>query len=39
MRKSNVRGNLTDLIPDITASRSRGLDYIGGEMNSLACTL
>jgi hypothetical protein len=30
-------GNLTDLIPDIAYSKARGLGYIGGEMNSLAC--
>jgi hypothetical protein len=37
MTKANIRGNLTDLVPDIAAVKQQGLDYILGETNSFAC--
>ena len=37
MTKANIRSNLTDLIPDIVATREKGLDYVLGETNSYAC--
>ncbi|KAJ7459672.1 hypothetical protein FB451DRAFT_555497 [Mycena latifolia] len=32
--KDNIRGNLTQLLPDIAVVRSHGLDYVLGETNS-----
>ncbi|KAJ7459673.1 glycoside hydrolase family 79 protein [Mycena latifolia] len=32
--KQNIRGNLTQLLPDIALVRSHGLDYVLGETNS-----
>ncbi|KAF5382078.1 hypothetical protein D9615_004232 [Tricholomella constricta] len=37
MTKSTIRGNLSSFIPDITATRTRGLDYVFGETNSYSC--
>ncbi|KAG6844289.1 hypothetical protein H0H87_008158 [Tephrocybe sp. NHM501043] len=37
MTKSTIRGNLSSFAPDITATRSQGLDYVFGETNSYSC--
>ncbi|KAF9522314.1 hypothetical protein CPB83DRAFT_911422 [Crepidotus variabilis] len=37
MTKSTIRGNLTDLQPDIAAVHAKGLDYVLGETNSYSC--
>ncbi|PFH52890.1 glycoside hydrolase family 79 protein [Amanita thiersii Skay4041] len=37
MTKSSIRGNLTIFLPDITATRMQGLDYVLGETNSFSC--
>ncbi|KAH9941692.1 glycoside hydrolase family 79 protein [Epithele typhae] len=37
MSKAHVRGNLSLFIPDIEATHARGLPYILGETNSIAC--
>ncbi|KAJ6557288.1 glycoside hydrolase family 79 protein [Mycena vulgaris] len=34
VQKAHIRGNLTDLLPDIAVVRSHGLDYVLGETNS-----
>ncbi|THV07040.1 glycoside hydrolase family 79 protein [Dendrothele bispora CBS 962.96] len=36
MTKSTIRSNLTMFLPDISAVRSQGLDYVLGETNSYA---
>ncbi|KAJ8073456.1 hypothetical protein PM082_011732 [Marasmius tenuissimus] len=37
MAKANVRSNLTQFIPDITAVNGKGLEYVLGETNSYPC--
>lgn len=37
MTKANIRSNLTIFIPDITATKAKGLNYILGETNSYSC--
>ncbi|KAJ7935439.1 glycoside hydrolase family 79 protein [Mycena leptocephala] len=32
--KNNIRGNLTQLLPDVAVVRSHGMDYVLGETNS-----
>jgi len=37
MTKTTIRSNLTEFIPDITATKAKGLKYILGETNSYSC--
>ncbi|GLB40573.1 putative glycosyl hydrolase family 79 C-terminal beta domain [Lyophyllum shimeji] len=37
MTKSTIRANLSLYLPDIAATRGRGLDYVLGETNSYSC--
>ncbi|KAF8220113.1 glycoside hydrolase family 79 protein [Tricholoma matsutake] len=37
MTKANIRSNLTEFVPDITATKAKGLNYILGETNSYSC--
>ncbi|KAF8485871.1 hypothetical protein DFH94DRAFT_708576 [Russula ochroleuca] len=37
MSKANIRGNLTSYSADIAAVRQKGLTYVFGETNSIAC--
>jgi hypothetical protein len=37
MTKATIRSNLTIFVPDITATKAKGLEYILGETNSYSC--
>ncbi|KAE9403649.1 hypothetical protein BT96DRAFT_936280 [Gymnopus androsaceus JB14] len=37
MNKATIRGNLSQYIPDIQATKAQGFDYILGETNSYSC--
>lgn len=37
MTKATIRSNLSSFIPDISATRAKGLDYVLGETNSFSC--
>ncbi|KAF5359624.1 hypothetical protein D9756_003262 [Leucocoprinus leucothites] len=37
MTKASIRGNLTIFAPDANSVRSKGIDYVLGETNSIAC--
>ena len=37
MNKATIRSNLTDFMPDITATHEKKLDYVLGETNSYSC--
>ncbi|KAJ3744227.1 glycoside hydrolase family 79 protein [Lentinula detonsa] len=37
MDKANIRGNLSQYVPDIQATNDQGFDYILGETNSYSC--